>query len=83
MASRRRFGRARHGLWLLRALLVEAVLCLAQPGTATRRGSQLLGQLVAALVAIERVLGLVDAARLLEDLLGDLLVVAGRVRKWW
>ena len=73
----------RDRLLLLGSLCVEALLRLPQPGPPALAAGQVLGQLVAASLAVDLVLGGVDAAGLLEDLGGDLLVgadgaVAGR-----
>lgn len=61
------------------ALCLERLLCLAQPLAPIACRAQALGQLVAPRLAVELVLGGVDPARLLDDLLGDLLVAAVRV----
>ena len=50
-----------------------------EPGVSPLAGAQLLGQLVAARVAVELVLGGVDGLRFFEDLARELLVVDGRV----
>jgi hypothetical protein len=70
---------ARDRLGALRALPLEPLLCLAQPGPASLAASQVLGQLVAAGEAMQLVLGGVDLAGLFDDLRGDLLVAADRV----
>ena len=70
---------ARNRPRLLRALLFELALGLAQPRPAALAGAQLLGQLVAARVAVELVLGRVDRLGLFEDLARELLVVDVRV----
>jgi hypothetical protein len=60
------------------------LLGFAQPAPAALARSQLLGQLIAARLAVELVLGLVDRLRLGDDLAGDPLVIcvrfAARVR---
>src|SRR3954452_13988545 len=48
-------------------------------GCPVAAGAQPLGELVAARLAVELVLGRIDLGRLLQDFLGDLLVVARRV----
>jgi hypothetical protein len=63
---------ARHQLWLGGPLALEPLLGLAKPGAAALSGRQVLGELVAAGLAVKLVLGGVDASRLGEDLLGDL-----------
>ena len=70
---------ARHRPRLLRALLFELALGFAQPRPPTLAGAQLLGQLVAARVAVELVLGRVDGLGLFEDLARELLVIDIRV----
>ena len=60
-------------------LCLERLLCLAQPLAPIAGRAQALRQLVAAGRPVELVLGGVDAARLGEDLLGDLLVAAAGV----
>ena len=67
---------ARNRPGLLGALLFEAALGLAQPRAPALAGAQLLGQLVAARVAVELVLGGIDRLGLFEDLARELLVVA-------
>ena len=69
----------RHRLCLCGSLSLEPLLGLAKPGAPALAGAQVLGQLVAARLAVELVLGGVDAARLGEDLGGDLLVASSRV----
>jgi hypothetical protein len=64
---------------LLRALLFKPALGFTQPRPAALAGAQLLGQLVAARVAVELVFGGIDRLGLLEDLARELLVVAVRV----
>jgi hypothetical protein len=56
-------------------VFLQAALGLAQPGPPALAGAQLLGQLVAARVAVELVLGRVDRLRFLEDLARDLPVI--------
>jgi hypothetical protein len=65
-------------LWRLRrrALLLELALCLTQGLAPARRRAQVLGQLIAAGLAIELVLAAVGLRRLLEELAGDLRVAA-------
>jgi hypothetical protein len=58
------------------AFLIQPALGLAQPRPAAGLGRQLLGQLIAALLAVELILGFISAAGLFEDLLGNLLVGA-------
>jgi hypothetical protein len=58
------------------ALLFETALGFAQPRAAALAGAQLLGQLVAAGLAVELVFGGVDRFGLFEDLARELLVVA-------
>ena len=70
---------ARHRPRLLRALLFELALGFAQPRPPTLAGAQLLGQLVAARVAVELVLGRVDGLGFFEDLARELLVIDVRV----
>lgn len=53
----------------------ELLLGFAQRSASALVGSQVLGQLIAALLPIELVLGSVDLVRLLQDLAGELLVV--------
>ena len=72
---------ARDLLGLRGALGVQRLLGLAQDLAAIPARAQPLGQLVAARLAIELVLGSVDARRVLEDLLGDLLIAARRVMR--
>ena len=80
MRARHSFNRlrpvARHLLRLRGPLRLERELRLAQPCAALGRGAEPLGQLVAALLAVELILGGVDLAGLLEDLLRDLAVAA-------
>src|SRR5947208_2378166 len=59
-----------------RALGLERLLGLAQPRATVAARAQPLGQLVAARLAVELVLGRVDPGGLLEDLFRDLLVAA-------
>ena len=54
------------------SLGVEALLCLVQPGPPALAAGQVLGQLVAAGLAVDLILGGVDVAGFLEDLGGDL-----------
>jgi hypothetical protein len=63
------------------ALGLQRLLGLAQPSAAITAGPQPLGQLVAARLAEQLVLGRVNRGGLLEDLAGDLLVVARRVMR--
>ncbi len=63
-------------LFALGPLCVEALLRLSQPGPAAVTAGQVLGELVAASIAVDLVLGGVDASCLFEDLGGDLLVGA-------
>ena len=70
---------ARDLLGLCGALGVERLLGLAQDPAAVPARAQPLGQLVAARLAIELVLGRVDARGVLEDLPCDLLIAARRV----
>src|SRR5215210_7115305 len=72
---------ARHLLGLSGALGVQRLLGLAQDLAAVAAGAQPLGQLVAARVAEQLVLGRVDARGVLEDLPRDLLVTAGGVMR--
>jgi hypothetical protein len=60
---------------------VERLLSLAQDAAPIARGAQPRGQLVPTRVAVELVLLGVDPARLLDDLLGDLLIAARRVMR--
>jgi hypothetical protein len=60
------------------ALALEALLHLPQPGAPAAAACQMLWQLVAAIGAVDRILGGVDALRLGENLGGDLLVAADR-----
>ncbi len=53
----------------------ELLLGFAQRSASALVGSQVLGQLIAARLAIELILASVDLARLLQDLAGELLVV--------
>ncbi len=53
----------------------ELLLGLAQRSTSPLTRAQMLRQLIAARLTVERVLGGVDLARLLQDLAGELLVV--------
>ena len=69
---------APHRLGVLGALALELLLGLAKPGSAAVRGAKPLGQLVAAGIAVDLVLGGVDPSGLGEDLGGDLLVGADR-----
>jgi hypothetical protein len=62
---------------LLRALLLELALGLAQPRPAALAGAQLLGQLVATRLAVVLVLGRVDRLGFFEDLARELLVIEG------
>jgi hypothetical protein len=62
-----------------RALGIQAALGLAQPAAATLLGLKLRRQLIPARLVELLVLLAIDAVGLLEDLLGDLLVVARRV----
>ena len=71
----------RPGLGGLFALAVQALLGLAQRLAATFAGAQLLGQLVAAIGAVELVLALVDLARLAQDRPRDLPEVAVGVHR--
>ena len=57
----------------------KLALGLAQPRPAAFAGAQLLGQLIAARVAVELVLGRVDGLGLFEDLARELLVIDVRV----
>ena len=68
-------------LGLLGALGVHRLLGLAQPLAPVTTGPQPLGQLVAARLPEQLVLGRVDPCGLLEDLLGDLLVGRGCVMR--
>ena len=70
---------ARHRPRLLRALLFELALGFAQPRPPPFAGAQLLGQFVAARVAVELVLGRVDRLGFFEDLARELLVIDVRV----
>src|ERR1039458_8206153 len=69
---------------LFGAFLIELAFCLAQPPTTALAGRQMLWQLIAALLAVELILGRVDLGGLFEDLLRDLIEVgvcfAARVR---
>jgi hypothetical protein len=67
---------ARHRLGVLGALALERFLGLAKPGAPAVRGPKYLGQLIAARVAVELVLGGVPGFG--DDLGGDLLVAADR-----
>ena len=70
---------ARHRPRLLRALLLELALGLAQPRPPPFPGAKLLGQFIAARVAVELVLGRVDRLGFFEDLARELLVIDVRV----
>ena len=70
---------ARNRPRLLRALLFELALGFAQPRPTALAGAQLLGQFVAARVAVELVLGRVDGLGFFEDLARELLVIDVRV----
>ena len=72
-------ARGRDRLRLLRALLVERALGVAQPAAPPLVGGQVCRQLVAARRAKLLVLGAVDGVRLGQYLRGDLVVVARRV----
>src|SRR5436190_20447993 len=61
-----------------RALGLERLLRLAQPRASIAARAQPLGQLVAARLAVELVLGRIDPSGLLEDLLRDLLIATRR-----
>jgi hypothetical protein len=64
------------------AVAVEAALGLRQRCTSSFARAQLLGQLVAAFLAVELVFFAIDPVRLSEDLPGDLLVVTrGVIRR--
>src|SRR5664279_1144303 len=69
--------RARTRNWpgLLRAFLIELAFCLAQPPTTALTSRKVLGQLVAALLAVELILGGIDLCGLFEDLPRDLIEV--------
>ena len=69
---------ARHRLGALGPLALELLFGLAKPGAAPVRGAKPLGQLIASGLAVDLILGGVDATRLGEDLGGDLLVGADR-----
>jgi hypothetical protein len=68
-------ARGRDRLRFRCALLVEAALCIAQPGAAALAGRKLGRQLVAATRAEALVLRPVELIGLGEDLLGERLVV--------
>ena len=70
---------ARNRPRLLRALRFELALGFAQPRPPALAGAQLLGQLIAARVAVELILGRVDGLGFFEDLARELLVVDVRV----
>ncbi len=70
---------ARHRPRLLSALRFELALGFAQPRPTTLAGAQLLGQFIAARVAVELVLGRVDGLGFFEDLARESLVVDVRV----
>ena len=53
----------------------ELLFGFAQRSAPTLTRSQMLGQLIAARIAVELILGSVDLARLLQDLPGELLVI--------
>jgi hypothetical protein len=61
------------------SLLLQAAPGLAQPSAPTLRRAQLLGQLIAARVTVELVLGRVGGLGLFEDLARDLFVIEVRV----
>ena len=63
-------------LLLFGSLVVKALLRLPQPGPPALAAGQVLGQLIAASLAMDLVLGDVDVAGFLDDLGGDLLVAA-------
>jgi hypothetical protein len=69
---------ARHRLRALGPLALQLLLGLAEPGAAAVRAAKPLGQLIAAGIAVDLVLGSVDPAGLGDDLRGDLLVGADR-----
>jgi len=79
LASLTRLGRERGTGCGCVALALQAALGLAQPRPTTRPGRQLLGQLVAAPIAVELVLGGVDGLGLFDDLARQLLVIDVRV----
>jgi hypothetical protein len=62
----------RNRLGVRRALLFKLALGFAQPRPAAFAGAQLLGQLVAARVAVELILGGIDGLGFLEDLAREL-----------
>ena len=72
---------ARDRLGLRSALGLQRLLGFAQSPATITAGAQPLGQLVAARLAEQLVLGRVDARRLFEDLASDLLVAARRVMR--
>jgi len=77
-------ARTRDRPCLFGAFLIELAFGLAQPATTALAGREMLEQLVAALLAIELILGGVDFGGLFEDLPCDLIEVgvrfAARVR---
>ena len=74
-----RRARTRDRLGFLGAFLIELAFGLAQPATPALAGREVLGQLIAALLAIELILGGVDFGGLFEDLPRDLIEVSVRV----
>ena len=80
-AAARHRGRLVGGFGLILALLplLELALGLGEPAPAALARAQLLGQLVAARLAVEAVLGLVGGLRLGDDLAGDPLVICVRL----
>jgi hypothetical protein len=72
---------ARNRLGVRGAFGVQRLLGFAQHLAAITRGAQPFGQLVTALLAEQRILGRVNPSGLLEDLPGDLLIVAGGVMR--
>jgi hypothetical protein len=70
---------ARNRLGSLCAFPVKPFLSLVQPCAPTLAARNMLGQLIAAGGIADVVLGLVDAAGLLEDLRRDLVVAADRL----
>jgi hypothetical protein len=69
---------APHRLGSLCPFALESLLGLAKPGAASVRRAQSLRELIAACLAVDFILGGVDAPGLGEDLGGDLLVAADR-----
>ena len=61
------------------AFLIELAFGLAQPPTTALAGREVLGQLIAALIAVELILGCVDFGGLFEDLPRDPIEVSVRV----